>query len=191
MFRGPVVCGKSGKCLRTAYSIIASSAATTNAVRAVNTNSRIASSVLIAVSGKQRSRSSISTMSCLMPASFRSLSNALRKASTSSGTFLVSAGFNIDFTPSIADARFSFVASLPGSANIPSSVPTMALIWSGVGMPVKAVIAKPPARFATFNQSMRLKTSLTAPPAFVSAGRFSTRPVTMPSINAILASSKP
>ena len=67
----------------------------------------------------------------------------------------------------------------------------MAPIWSGVGMPVNAVNAKPPAFFATFSQSMRLKTSFTAPAALVSAGRFSTRPVTMPSISAILASSKP
>jgi hypothetical protein len=36
-----------------------------------------------------------------------------------------------------------------------------------------------------------LNTSLSAPTVFASAGRFSTRPVTIPSISAILASSKP
>jgi hypothetical protein len=57
-----------------------------------------------------------------------SLSNALRKASISSGTFLVSPGFSIDCTPSMALSRFSFVASFRGVGEQPFSVPTTAPI---------------------------------------------------------------
>jgi hypothetical protein len=39
-------------------------------------------------------------------------------------------------------------------------------------MPVNAVHREPPAFFATLSQSMRLKTSLTAPAAFVSRALF-------------------
>jgi len=67
--------GKSGKCFFTAYSIIASSAAITNAVDLENINRRTASSVSIATSGKHRSRSSIKTTSLLIPAFFIKSSN--------------------------------------------------------------------------------------------------------------------
>ena len=185
--------GRSGKCLRTEYSIIASSAATTNAVREVNTKSRTASSVSIAVSGKQRSRSSIRTTSCSTPALVRRSSNDLRKALISSGTFLDSPSFSLSnsLIPPSAFSAFSFVASWLGLESTPLIVPRIAWIWSGVGTPVKAVKANPPAFLATFSQSIRRRTSLTASPALVRVGRFSIRPVTMPSISAIFASSKP
>ena len=64
-------------------------------------------------------------------------------------------------------------------------------ICSGVGTPVNAVNARPPARLATFSQSILRNTSLIAPSTFFNAGRFSTRPETMPSIKAIFASSNP
>ena len=86
---------------------------------------------------------------------------------------------------------FSFVTSWAGSATRASRELTMAPICPGVGTPVKAVNARPPARFATFSQSMLRNTSLMAPSTFFNAGRFSTSPETMPSIKAILASSNP
>ena len=67
-------------------------------------------------------------------------------------------------------------------------MPTMAWTWSGVGIPEKAVKASPPAFFATLSQSIRRKMSLAASPVLVRSGRFSMRPVTTPSIRAILAS---
>ena len=69
----------------TALLIIASSAARINTVRVVKSNKRIASNVEIAVSGKQRSRSSTNTIN-FMSKSERMDSNKERRATISFGT---------------------------------------------------------------------------------------------------------
>ena len=86
---------------------------------------------------------------------------------------------------------FSFVANLAGSLSQPWIVLVISDIWSGVGAPVAAVKARPPACLASFNQSILLNVSLTTSPALDRAGRFSISPVTIDSIRAIFASSKP
>lgn len=48
--------------------------------------------------------------------------------------------------------------------------PNTIWIWSGVGIPVKAVNARPPPLLASFSQSIRLNTSFKTPAAFVSNG---------------------
>ena len=156
-----------------------------------NTKRRIASRVSIAVSGRQRSRSSTSTtMRSTFARSMSSL-NDFRNSAISCGT-LGLPDFSLSFLSASAcsSACFRSSGSVTISLILSVSAPNTSLTPKA-GSPVRKVKASLPPILAAFSTSMFSRMRAMTSSALPLSERFSMRPFTTPSIRAILASSKP